>query len=77
MLISASADLAVNKQHDHLHIENHRQSLSSAISLSLHSVFLFAVKLSLPFLLSRIINSRVHVERDRDNVCGIGRCDNV
>ena len=42
---------------------------------SMLSVFLFVIKLTLPFLLSGILAARIHVERVREG--GIGRCDDV
>ena len=48
----------------HLHIESLRQSpYSSAVSLSLRSLFLFVVKLTLPFFLSSILAAGIHVEK--------------
>ena len=46
-------------------------SFFSHFSISTLSVFLFVIKLTLPFLLSSILTARIHVERAWDGASGV------
>ena len=61
MLIPASAD------HEPVHRKSPAISFFSHFSISTHPVFLFIVKLTLPFLLSSILTTEIHVERAWDS----------